>query len=132
MKTSAVLALLVLCSAPYDTALAQEQDVIESGRQEFNMRCVVCHGAEGKGDGVLAEHLKQQPANLTLLSNKSEGTFPFWETYRKIDGRDVVGAHGPDDMPVWGDDEELEGVGGRLAMGQILTIVFFLQSVQEE
>lgn len=126
------VSLLVLFCAPCHVALAQQEDVIEAGRQQFSQKCVVCHGKDGKGDGSLAPHLKKQPADLTRLSEKSGGTFPFWEAYRKIDGRDIVGAHGPDDMPVWGSDDELQGVGGRLAMGQILQIVFFLQSIQGE
>lgn len=131
-KVVGVVGLVALFSAPYQAALAQEEEVIESGRQQFVQRCAVCHGQEGQGDGVLAAHLKQKPADLTRLSEKSGGTFPFWGAYRKIDGRDRVGAHGPDDMPVWGTDEQFVGVGGRLAMGQILQIVFFLQAIQEE
>lgn len=124
--------LATLFWAPYHAALAQQEEVIESGQQQFNQRCAVCHGLEGKGGGVLAPHLKALPSDLTQLSERNGGTFPFWEAYGKIDGRDRVGAHGPDDMPVWGTDERYEGTGGRLAMGQILEILFFLQSIQEE
>jgi len=113
-------------------ALAQQQDVIASGQQVFNVRCAICHGLQGKGDGALGEHLKTQPADLSQLSTRKAGSFPFWEVYGKIDGRDNIGAHGPSDMPVWGTDELQEGTGGRLTMGQILKIVFFLQSIQEE
>jgi hypothetical protein len=66
------------------------------------------------------------------LTERNGGTFPFWRAYGKIDGRDNVGVHGPDDMPVWGTDEQYEGTVGRLAMGQILEILVFLQSIQEE
>ncbi len=124
------LAALLWALSP--AALAQQEDVIESGQQQFNQRCVVCHGLEGKGDGVLGPHLKEQPTDLSRLSKRNGGTFPFWKVYGKIDGRDIVGAHGPSDMPVWGTDEQYEGTSGRLAMGQILEIVFFLQSIQEE
>jgi len=131
-KLLAGAGLVALLLAPTHAALAQQQDVIESGRQQFNQKCAVCHGLEAKGDGVLGPHLKEQPADLSRLSKSNGGTFPFWEIYGRIDGRDKVGAHGPDDMPVWGTDERFEGTSGRLAMGQILEIVFFLQSIQEE
>ncbi|MFQ5549578.1 MAG: c-type cytochrome [Woeseia sp.] len=131
-KVLAGAGVLTLLWAALPAALAQQEDVVESGRQLFSQRCAVCHGLDGKGDGVLGPHLKEQPADLSRLSRENEGTFPFWEAYRKIDGRDKVGAHGPKDMPVWGTDEPYEGSGGRLAMGQILEIVFFLQSIQEE
>ncbi len=131
-KVLAGVCLVALLWAPSHAALAQQEGVIESGQQQFNQKCVVCHGLEGKGDGVLGPHLKKQPADLSRLSESNGGTFPFWEAYGKIEGRDNVGAHGPGDMPVWGTAERYEGTGGRLAMGQILEIVFFLQSIQEE
>lgn len=131
-KALAGVGLMALLWAPSPAALAQEEDVIASGRQQFSQSCAVCHGMEGRGDGVLGPHLKEQPADLSQLSKKNGGTFPFWEVYGKIDGREKIGAHGSDDMPVWGTDERYEGTSGRLAMGQILEIVFFLQSIQEE
>jgi mono/diheme cytochrome c family protein len=135
-KVLAATGLVALFWAPHHAALAQQaqDDVIEAGRQQFSQKCMVCHGPVGKGDGVLAPHLTEQAADLSLLSKENGGTFPFWETYSKIDGREIeiVRTHGTSDMPVWGTDDEYEGTGGALPMGQILTIVFFLQSIQEE
>ncbi len=131
-KLLAGVSLVALLWAPAPAALAQQEDVIESGRQQFSQQCAVCHGLEGQGDGVLGPHLKELPADLSRLSERNGGTFPFWDVYGKIDGRNKVSAHGPGDMPVWGTDERYEGTSGRLAMGQILEIVFFLQSVQRE
>jgi len=131
-KLLAGVSLVALLWAPAPAALAQQEDVIESGRQQFSQQCAVCHGLEGQGDGVLGPHLKEQPADLSRLSERNGGTFPFWDVYGKIDGRNKVGAHGPGDMPVWGTAERYEGTSGRLAMGQILEIVFFLQSIQQE
>lgn len=124
-------ALLAMLLAPWQLAPAQEADVIEAGRKAFAARCVVCHGPEAKGDGALAPHLKTQPADLTRLTARAGGSFPFWQSYRRIDGRDFVAAHGPDEMPVWGAGEETQGQGDGLSIGQILTIVFFLESIQE-
>lgn len=126
------LVLVALLGAPIDAAFAQEEEVIESGQRLFNQKCAICHGMEGKGDGTLGLQLKNQPADLSQLSKLNAGTFPFWQTYGKIDGRENVGAHGPGDMPVWGTDDRYVGTGGRLAKGQILEIVFFLQSIQEK
>ena len=131
-KVLAGAGLLALMWAHSPVALAQQEDVIAGGQQLFNQKCAVCHGVDAGGDGVLGPHLKKEPADLSRLSMRNEGTFPFWDIYGKIDGRYKVGAHGPDDMPVWGTDEEREGTSGRLARGQILQIVFFLQSIQEE
>jgi len=125
------VALVALLWAPDDAAFAQQEEVIKSGQQLFDQKCAICHGTEGKGDGVLGLQLKKQPADLSRLSERNAGTFPFWQAYGKIDGRENIGAHGPGDMPVWGTDDQYEGTSGRLAMGQILQIVFFLQSIQE-
>jgi len=127
-----IVALVVLLGAPNYAAFAQQEEVIASGQRLFNQKCAICHGQEGKGDGTLGLQLKNQPADLSQLSKRNAGTFPFWEAYGKIDGRENVGAHGPGDMPVWGTDDQYEGTAGRLAKGQILEIVFFLQSIQEK
>jgi hypothetical protein len=44
------------------------------------------------------------------------GVFPFDRVYQVIDGREAVGAHGPRDMPVWGDHFSYEA---RYTMGAI-------------
>jgi mono/diheme cytochrome c family protein len=124
--------LVALLWALNDAAFAQQEEVIESGQRLFNQKCAICHGQEGKGDGTLGLQLKNRPADLSQLSKLNAGTFPFWQTYGKIDGRENVGAHGPGDMPVWGTDDQYVGTGGRLAKGQILEIVFFLESIQEK
>lgn len=133
-KLISAAGLVTLLWLPVHAPQAQQsmEDVIEVGRQQFSQWCAVCHGPDGEGNGVLGPHLKMQPADLSRLSTRNGGTFPFWDTYGKIDGREIVSTHGTSDMPVWGTDEKFEGADGRLAMGQILEIVFFLQSIQKE
>src|SRR5215472_11951518 len=36
------------------------------GQQAFNQYCSTCHGAEGKGDGISAQHLPITPQDLTV------------------------------------------------------------------
>ncbi|MDH3645926.1 MAG: cytochrome c [Gammaproteobacteria bacterium] len=111
---------------------AQQSEVIDSGRTVFNRKCAVCHGLEGTGGGPLGAHLKKRPADLSHISRRNGGTFPFWSVYSTIDGRDEVGSHGSREMPVWGTNEPTETTSGRLTMGQILAIAFFLESLQED
>ena len=70
-----------------------------------------CHGESGKGDGAVAESLRVPPTDLTMLSRKNGGVFPYDRVYHVIDGREVVGAHGTRDMPVWGNVLAAEGTG---------------------
>ena len=77
---------------------------VDQGKYEYDAHCVACHGLIGKGDGPFAQQLKSGTvvANLTELSKKNNGVFPFGHVYETIDGRAPVMAHGPRDMPVWG------------------------------
>ncbi len=43
------------------------------------------------------------PADLTVLTKKTDGVFPFNSVYEVIDGRRVILAHGTRDMPIWGE-----------------------------
>lgn len=70
MTAGAVAAVtLVACTEPRMPTAAD-------GAAFFAENCVSCHGADGKGDGPLAEGLAQAPADLTTLSQRNGGTFP--------------------------------------------------------
>lgn len=72
------------------------------GKLEYLNSCALCHGANGKGQGWAVEFLKKTPTDLTTLSKKNNGVFPFDRVYATIDGREMVRAHGDRDMPAWG------------------------------
>jgi mono/diheme cytochrome c family protein len=119
------------------TSSAQENEILARGKLEYQGYCAVCHGENGKGDGIMARYLLIKPADLTQLSKKSGGDFPFWRTYWTIDGRQEVRSHGSRVMPIWGNRFRLEeGPEGPaawidLARGRIWQLVVFLQSIQE-
>jgi mono/diheme cytochrome c family protein len=119
-------------------ALAQEEEVIASGKYEFRQHCAICHGLSGKGDGVMAQLnlLMEKPPDLTQLKKRHHGAFPFWEVYRIIDGRQPVKGHGTPDMPIWGDLFSMQEASSSSvetkAAGRILNIVHYLQSLQEK
>jgi mono/diheme cytochrome c family protein len=79
-------------------------DKLDFGKHEFDMYCAVCHGPGGKGDGPYAQAqlLKTKIADLTRLSKKNNGVFPFERVYEVIDGSEVLKAHGTREMPIWG------------------------------
>ena len=72
------------------------------GQREYENKCVMCHGATGKGEGWFTTFLKTPPSSLTQLKKNNGGVFPFDRVYDVLDGRKQVLAHGPREMPVWG------------------------------
>jgi len=59
---------------------------------------------EGKGDGMLRGYLTKSPSDLTTLSKRNGGVFPYQHVTEVIDGAKSVSTHGSRDMPVWGSD----------------------------
>jgi mono/diheme cytochrome c family protein len=117
-------------------AAAQEMEVILGGELEYQNYCAVCHGVDAKGQGLMGKFLTVRPTDLTLLAKKNGGTFPFWQTYRAIDGREEIRGHGARDMPLWGDRFRAQAGGNdsgsrAQAAGRLLGLVFYLQHVQE-
>lgn len=65
--------------------------------------CASCHGADGKGIGPMTEWLKIQAPDLTRLSMREGGKFPFMRVQKVILGeQNVTSGHGTREMPVWG------------------------------
>ncbi len=83
------------------SALAQEEEM-SYGEAEYLNSCAACHGERGIGNGPLAPALVTRPADLTELSTKNGGEFPYYRVFAVIDGRYIVPGHGDRDMPVWG------------------------------
>jgi mono/diheme cytochrome c family protein len=79
------------------------------GKNEYQKHCAVCHGVSGKGDGIYADLLKSGTvvANLTELSKKNNGVFPFARVSETIENG-VPGAHGTKEMPIWGPRYRIE------------------------
>ncbi len=100
----------------------------------YQEKCAVCHGFEGLGDGPLKDLLITKPADLTKISKRYGGDFPFWEIYNVIDGRNAPLSHGTREMPVWGDElvKDAEGVTNEnLLKGRIKALLTYLKSIQK-
>ena len=89
-------------------AHAQESSLtagsVDVGKHEYDTHCAECHGLSGKGDGPYVQLLKEGTdlPNLTELSKKNGGVYPFLRVYWTIDGTVRVRAHGSANMPIWG------------------------------
>jgi mono/diheme cytochrome c family protein len=103
MKPTKIMAALcgaaLICTM--GAAYAQERK-FDFGKREYDSNCASCHGLKGKGDGPYKPFLTKSPTDLTTLSKRNAGVYPFHSVYAIIDGRQDVAAHGPRDMPVWG------------------------------
>jgi len=127
-RTILGLGLLVVgaaCAEGKDSALAD-------GARDYARHCASCHGQSGRGAGPVAPYLASAPSDLTLIAWRNEGVFPTDQVAFIIDGRGDVLAHGPRDMPVWG---EILGPtpGGRdpdLARRRIKALTEYLRSIQ--
>jgi len=73
------------------------------GRQLYVESCAACHGLDGRGGGPRASELAAPPPDLTRLHERYGTPLPSDRIAAFIDGRTEVEAHGPRDMPVWGD-----------------------------
>ena len=108
-----------------------------AGEREYMIACAGCHGATAKGDGPLAELLKIGTPDLTGLAAQNDGDFPFEYTVFMIDRRNVIPVHGSD-MPIWGDRFAASATSQRgetaemVARGRILSLVYYLQSIQQK
>ena len=139
--TASIIGLTICLTS---NAVFAESIAAKLGEVQYRTNCMVCHGEAGKGDGPMADQLTQKPSNLQLLSKSHNGYFPFDKVYDMIDGRNAIRAHGTSDMPVWGNafvpdidmmtgsrDAVKEQVEAAIA-GRILSVVYYLQSIQVE
>lgn len=94
----AALASLALLGSPI-AAAAQGSEL---GQREYMNSCAQCHGADGRGQGVMAGFVTGSMPDLSLLQKNNGGVFPFASLYGIIDGTGTKGVHGSSDMPAWG------------------------------
>lgn len=121
----------------------EEAALLKLGEIEYMGNCSACHGANGKGDGPVAEVLSTKPNDLTQISKGFSGKFPDDHIYQVIDGQKMINPHGDRLMPVWGPryfevatetaDQVPHDVDAQaLAHGRIAALVQYLKSIQAD
>ena len=113
---------------PKNSLIAQAND----GKKLFDEQCAGCHGGEdAEADKALVDTLSALPPDLTRI-NKRRGVkdFPVAEIARFIDGRILVAAHGPREMPVWGQVYEDEGMNEGEIKGEKGKLIAYLMRIQ--
>jgi mono/diheme cytochrome c family protein len=105
MKRTSKLAALAGSALLLAPLVAAAQQPVDIGKREYDSHCAVCHGAKGKGDGPYMRFMAYPAkglSDLTLISRRNGGAFPFQKVYEYIDGTQELDVHGPRDMPIWG------------------------------
>lgn len=136
MRNSTVAAVLLAISLIVPTALQAQEKFV--GSVEYLNSCAGCHGTDGRGSGPVAPHLTIKPPDLTRLSERNGGQFPFLKVFMVIDGRTLVSGHGTRDMPLWGeryqkqvDPKQANPMGADLIVrGRLIELVNYLESIQ--
>ena len=95
----ALLALLLTLAV---VPAASAAPGVKQGEHLYGRYCVSCHGPEARGDGPLAKDLRVPVPDLTTLTTRSGGTYPFDRVVRIVTKGSEVRGHGTDDMPAWG------------------------------
>lgn len=143
-KTIRLLVSAAMISGVASAVVAADEKEVDLGKQEFKAKCAVCHGVSGKGDGSVVELLKTAPSDLTMLSKKNGGVFPFEHVYGVIDGRAAVKLHGEREMPIWGKDYSTDSLRASEyyvdmphtmemhVRARILALIDYLSRIQEE
>lgn len=91
-----------LAAACAVAAAALAQPPADLGKREFEAKCAVCHGVDGKGRGPYAEQLRSPLPDLTTIARRNGGTYPASRIHETIEGAGK--GHGTREMPVWGLD----------------------------
>ena len=126
-------AVVCALAAIVTTAQAGEPAGV-AGRELYASYCASCHGTDGRGDGPEAVRRGLRTPDLTRLHERYGSPLPRDRIASFIDGRVDVEAHGPRDMPVWGERwaERIPepGVSDEIVRGKIVVLVEYLKSIQ--
>ena len=136
-----VATVLVNCVQARDGIKSSSLDhAIEEGKATFLHFCSVCHGKDGKSGDLSLYKLKKQPPNLTLISSKNNGTFPWLNLFKIINGQESINAHKSSEMPDWGylldlrnwGDEENDEFAEEIVYGRLFVLLVYLNSIQDK
>ena len=112
-----------------------ERQLIQSleGPALFRAYCASCHGSDARGNGPTASALKYPPADLTRISERNGGMFPFMEVEKFISGESrKLTSHGSREMPVWGPIFSQIAWDQDLGTLRIYKLTKYLESLQKK
>jgi mono/diheme cytochrome c family protein len=127
-----VLSLLVVFTRPAVSDSAAWRENLADGKQEYEENCVSCHGVDGKGQGDLGQKLFKKPSDLTTISERNDGQFPFQRMFEIIAGDTAVVGHETIHMPDYANRMKRDDFkpGYHQAHIRILQLTHYLESIQ--
>jgi mono/diheme cytochrome c family protein len=142
---AAIAAVMLAVTLNFPLAGFQKQAEGKSSTQEkdgnqfmegpavFQAYCAVCHGKDARGGGPAVGALKRRPPDLTRMSRRNGGIFPFERVQKIISGKGTgIPAHGSREMPIWGpifDEISWDGAPGSY---RIYNLTRYIQDLQQK
>lgn len=103
-----------------------------SGAALYNKLCAVCHGIDLKGTGPVPDPYRTPP-DLTTLARRHGGKFPASYVARVLKNGVLLPAHGPAQMPVWGNEFEASDRSDRSQVTKrIAALTNYIKSAQQK
>lgn len=131
-----ILAVIGLVAALPAAAQERVPD-LTLGAEVYAEACQSCHGPAARGDGPMAGALAIPVPDLTGLSSRNGGRFPWLTIVHMVDGRSGLRGHGGP-MPVFGalmkgDSVAVDAPDGSplIVSKRVLAVVDWLESIQE-
>lgn len=104
MRIGSCLAILLALGCAGTTGdPGESRQAGRQGEELYQQYCSGCHGVAADGRGSVGAMMDPRPPDLTRIAARNGGVFPQAAVVRTIDGRDPVIAHGPREMPIWGE-----------------------------
>jgi len=104
-RTVLLAALLLAVCARVNLAQDQNQlpsNYVPSGGQIYKQYCAACHGADAKGNGPVKRVLRKPAPDLTTLTKRHGGKFPYAYVIEVLRFGPGTPSHGSGSMPMWG------------------------------
>lgn len=100
-----------------------------SGAELYTQHCAVCHGNDLEGTGP-APYPYRPPPDLTTLAKRHGGTFPEAYVSSVLRNGVVMPAHGPAEMPIWGNEFTSNRLGEAQVTLRITRLTSYIKSLQ--
>jgi len=104
-----------------------------SGEEMYVTYCAECHGRQGKGSASSKVAFGWAATDLTTLSKKNQGRFPYGVVKDAIRGDYHSAVYGPGEMPPWGFLFRYVGGGSKLEVEmRINRLTEYIRTLQEK